>query len=83
MEQEGNHTPRIDRTLTKDNWADPLEGLDWAQYTTAYGEAGSVKSQLLRLRSLNEEEALSATHDLWCGLCHQHVQIGSASLPAI
>ncbi|MGE3808501.1 MAG: hypothetical protein AB7K24_27875, partial [Gemmataceae bacterium] len=23
------------------------------------------------------------SHELWCGLCHQHVQVGTAALPAL
>jgi len=65
------------------DWTKRLNGIDWPQYQTAYGEATPVKSQLQRLRSDDEEEQMSASHDLWCGLCHQHVQIGSAALPAL
>lgn len=65
------------------DWNDRLAAIKWSQYQTAYGEASPVETQLRRLRSTNREEALAATHDLWCGLCHQHVQIGSAALPAL
>jgi hypothetical protein len=65
------------------DWNDRLATINWSRYQTAYGEASPVESQLRQLRSANREEALAATHDLWCGLCHQHVQIGSAALPAL
>jgi hypothetical protein len=67
----------------KGDWEYRLGRIDWSLYHTAYGVATAVPRQLRRLRSENEEEALSAAHDLWCGLCHQHVQIGSAALPAL
>ena len=69
--------------LFPSDWDQRIAEIDWSQYRTAYGDAGAVRSQLRRLRSVNEEGALSAAHDLWCGLCHQHVQIGSAALPAL
>lgn len=42
-----------------------------------------VPNQLLRLAGSDRIEAFAASHDLWCGLCHQHVQVGSAALPAL
>src|SRR5205823_2156421 len=42
-----------------------------------------VPDQLRRLAGPDRKAALDATHDLWCGLCHQHVQVGSAALPAL
>jgi hypothetical protein len=42
-----------------------------------------VPDQLRRLAGHDRKAALAATHDLWCGLCHQHVQVGSAALPAL
>jgi hypothetical protein len=35
------------------------------------------------LAGSDRQAALDATHELWCGLCHQHVQVGSAALPAL
>ncbi|MBN8733741.1 MAG: hypothetical protein J0L64_24615 [Acidobacteria bacterium] len=68
---------------SSESWDERLSKVDWSQYLTAYGRATDVEEQLRRLRSSDESEALDATHDLWCGLCHQHVQIGSAALPAL
>lgn len=65
------------------DWEARLARIDWSRYLTAYGDASAVEHQLRRLRSVDQAEALDATHDLWCGLCHQHVQIGSAALPAL
>jgi hypothetical protein len=64
-------------------YEDRLEAIDWENYSTAYGVAVKVPDQLRRLVSTDAKEALDATHELWCGLCHQHVQIGSAALPAL
>lgn len=41
-----------------------------------------VSQSLLDLFSEDKETAMQATHDLWCGLCHQHAFVSSASLPA-
>jgi hypothetical protein len=73
----------ITAMMSAHDWETELAKIDWSRYQTAYGEANRVKAQLQRLRSDNREEALQASHDLWCGLCHQHVQIGSAALPAL
>jgi hypothetical protein len=62
---------------------DRVAGIDWSQFRTAYGVATDVPAQLQRLRSYDHVEAMAASHDLWCGLCHQHVQMGSAALPAL
>lgn len=83
MERTGPDRSRTDHQPTESDWEKRLAEVDWSQYWTAYGEAGPVKLQLRRLQSEDKEEALSAAHDLWCGLCHQHVQIGSAALPAL
>jgi hypothetical protein len=56
--------------------------IDWASFNTAYGSADCVPDQLASLGSNQQEIALKAAHDLWCGLCHQHAFISSASLPA-
>jgi hypothetical protein len=65
------------------DWNRRLAQVDWSQFHTAYGVATDVPGQLRRLRSADQKEALAASHDLWSGLCHQHVQIGSAALPAL
>jgi hypothetical protein len=60
-----------------------LNAINWPNYQTAYGPATKVPGQLVRLASKYEKEAIAASHDLWCGLCHQHAYISSASLPAL
>ncbi len=55
----------------------------WDNFYTAYGPAVKVPDQLRRLAGADRKAALDASHDLWCGLCHQHVQVGSAALPAL
>jgi hypothetical protein len=42
-----------------------------------------MPNQLLRLASPDMATALRASYELWCGLCHQHVQVGTAALPAL
>jgi hypothetical protein len=64
-------------------YEDRLKAINWEKYGTAYGVAIKVPDQLRQLVSTDTKEALDATHELWCGLCHQHVQIGSAALPAL
>ena len=59
-----------------------IDLIEWSKYETAYGIANKVPDQLKKLYSSNRKEQLNATHDLWCGLCHQHAYISSASLPA-
>ncbi len=59
-----------------------ITGVDWASFNTAYGSAECVPDQLMSLGSDQDDIALKAAHDLWCGLCHQHAFVSSASLPA-
>jgi len=60
-----------------------ISKIDWTQYQTAYGRADRVAAQLGDLFSQDSQIADSASHDLWCGLCHQHVGVSSAALPAL
>lgn len=55
----------------------------WEQFKTAYGLAFKVPQQIRRLAGTDQKEALAASHDLWCGLCHQHANVSSAALPAL
>lgn len=48
----------------------------------ARGYYPKVEDSLVNLFSDDEKTALQASHDLWCGLCHQHAYISSAALPA-
>lgn len=41
-----------------------------------------IKQSLTDLFSDDTKTAMQATHDLWCGLCHQHSFVSSAALPA-
>lgn len=43
---------------------------------------GSVADQLVRLASRDPAEAQTASHQLWCSLCHQHAYVSSAARPA-
>ena len=60
-----------------------LNAIPWADFDTAYGPAVDVPGQLKLLAGSDRQAALDATHELWCGLCHQHVHVGSAALPAL
>jgi hypothetical protein len=64
------------------DWRARLHAVDWPRFHTIYGAATKVPEQIERLRSPDPEIALSAAGDLSAGLCHQHVQIASAALPA-
>jgi hypothetical protein len=64
-------------------FADRIAAVEWTAFHTAYGRADDVPNQLLRLASPDKAMALKASHELWCGLCHQHVQVGTAALPAL
>jgi hypothetical protein len=59
-----------------------VEAVDWSQYETAYGVAKDVPSLLIRLTSDDLDVATAASHELWCGLCHQHAYLSDAALPA-
>jgi hypothetical protein len=60
-----------------------LGAVTWADFRTAYGPAVNVADQLRQLAGPDEKAALHASHELWCGRRHQHVQVGSAALPAL
>ena len=61
-----------------------LAAIDWAKFETAYGTAVNVRNQLECLCfAPDESERKDAAHALWCGLCHQHAYVSSASLPAL
>jgi hypothetical protein len=69
--------------LEKDSFNQRLARIEWSSYRTAYGPAVDVPSQLSRLVSTDHAKAMAASHDLWCGLVHQKVQLGTAALPAL
>jgi hypothetical protein len=66
-----------------DSFRQRLEVIDWRNYGTAYGPAVKVPAQLMQLASGEHKAAMAASHDLWCGLCHQHAYVSSAALPAL
>ena len=66
----------------KESHLTQIKDIDWPSFNTAYGPAHRVPDQIVNLGSDQQEVALKAAHDLWCGLCHQHAYISSASLPA-
>jgi len=64
------------------DWQVRLNAVDWSLFHTVYGAATTVPEQIERLHSPDEKVALSGAGDLRAGLCHQHVQVASAALPA-
>ena len=62
---------------------DEIRAIPWAEFETAYGPATDVPAQLRHLAGTDRSAALAASHELWCGLCHQHVYVSSAARPAL
>ena len=60
-----------------------LGAISWEDFFTAYGTASDVPSYIERLFSSDFSIAKPASHQLWCGLCHQHAFVSSAALPAL
>ncbi len=60
-----------------------LNAIPWGEFRTAYGPAVHVPDQLRRLAGSDRRAALAASNEVWAGLCHQHVRIDSAALPAL
>jgi hypothetical protein len=60
-----------------------VEAIDWCRFDTAYGPAAEVPALLRRLADVHSIRALRACDRLDWSLCHQHVQVGSAALPAL
>ena len=56
--------------------------IDWTNYETAYGIAHNIPKLLIDLIGNDQQKTLDATHNLWCGLCHQHAYASSAAEPA-
>jgi len=54
-----------------------ISAIDWTAYQTAYGPADDVANQLMQLASGDKKTSLKASHELWCWLCHQHVQLAT------
>ena len=60
-----------------------MHSLDWHYFKTAYGNAkNDVPNQLQALFSDDKIGALHAVHQLHSGLCHQGLDVSSASVPA-
>lgn len=69
--------------LMNDSFQQRMEAIDWSRYETAYGPAVRVPGQLWLLAKGDHKEAMAASHELWCELCHQHAYVSSAALPAL
>lgn len=60
-----------------------IDAVDWASFSTAYGDARTVPVDLKLLLFGNERQAKHASHRLWCGLCHQHAYLSTGAEPAL
>ena len=60
-----------------------LSAVSWSDFDTAYGPATDLPGQLRRLAGPDLPDALAARHELWCSLCHQHVFVSTAAVPAL
>lgn len=65
------------------DWQARLNAVDWPRFHTIYGTADKLPELIAGLHSVDEAAALSAASELAAGLCHLHVQIASAALPAL
>lgn len=59
-----------------------MHKVEWSQFHTIYGAADQVPGQIEQLYSPDETASLAAAADLARSLCHHHIQIASAALPA-
>lgn len=62
---------------------DRIYSVNWNASFTAYGPANDVPELLLQLASDDHVAAKTASHKLWCGLCHQHVSMAPAGYLAL
>ncbi|MDO7886555.1 hypothetical protein [Hymenobacter cheonanensis] len=75
--------PQICAELIDDAIIEELSKVNWSQFHTAYGNAeNSVPYYLKNIFCANEDVALEATHQLWCSICHQGVNMADAALPS-
>jgi len=68
--------------MNVEDYTNRVIAIEWDKYETAYGRANNVPQQLIKLISTSHATAMDASHELWCGLCHQHAYISSAAEPA-
>lgn len=59
-----------------------LHEIDWPSYQHAYGNADNIPEHLTNLFSNDQERVYVAIEELDSSLCHQHVGVSSALLPA-
>lgn len=59
-----------------------IKSIKWKKYKTAYGVAKDVPKDLIDLFSPNLDIACHALFNLETKLCHQHVFVSSAAVPA-
>ncbi|MCU0392389.1 MAG: hypothetical protein MUE81_14830 [Thermoflexibacter sp.] len=76
-------TPKICPTEIPIEIISVIDKIDWKDFETAYGNAEkTIPYYLKNLFCADFKIAYEATHQLWCSLCHQHVILSNASLPA-
>ncbi|MHA3913911.1 hypothetical protein [Halovulum sp. GXIMD14793] len=64
------------------DFASEIDAVNWSEFRTAYGAADNVPFLLEHLAGADPKKSADATHELWCGLCHQHAYVSSAALPS-
>lgn len=75
--------PKICIALLNNAIVDRINEIDWSQYYTAYGSArNTVPYYLKNIFCSDKSIALDATHQLWCSICHQGVNMAAAALPS-
>lgn len=84
------HCDKIKQIISSVNWTQYETAYGNAAENIHYyvqtgdnrGYIPKVNQSLEDLFSDDKNVALQASHDLWCGLCHQHTYVYSAALPA-
>ncbi len=69
--------------MHQDDIINLIDSINWVDFDTVYGNASPMIPQYLKdLFSSDWHLAMKASHELWSSLCHQHVYVSSAALPA-
>ncbi len=61
-----------------------LRSIDWSGYAAPFSaRAAEVPLYFRRLADPDQRVAMAASHELWTHLCHQHVSVAPAAVPAL
>jgi hypothetical protein len=75
--------PQICVELVDDALLSEISRVNWSHFHTAYGSAeNTVPFYLKNIFCSDESIALDATHQLWCSISHQGVNMTDAALPS-